>query len=60
MNELIEWVSIRDDLPEEEVGVLLYWRGQVFWGDWNGKDFTDVATGLPVDVSHWASVNGPL
>ena len=59
MNETIKWYSINELEPPEEVGLVLYYQGEVFWGDWDGKDFRDAYTGLTQDVEFWALVKGP-
>ena len=59
MNETIKWYSIVEMEPPEEVGLALFNKGEVFWGDWDGKDFTDVASGLKWPVEFWALVEGP-
>jgi hypothetical protein len=59
MNETIKWYSINELEPPEEVGLVLFYQGEVFWGDWDGKDFTDSATGLKEPVWFWALVKGP-
>jgi hypothetical protein len=59
MNETIVWNKLAGSEPPEEIGLLLYYKGEVFWGDWDGKDFRDAYTGLTQDVEFWAIVKGP-
>lgn len=59
MNETIKWYSLNELEPPEEVGLLLFYKGEVFLGDWDTKDFRNAYTGLVEDVEFWAIAKGP-
>ena len=59
MNETIVWHKLTELDPPEEVGLLLCFKGEVFWGDWDGEGFRDSYTGLVEQVEFWALPKGP-
>lgn len=58
MNETINWIPVTEDEPPIEEGVLLCLDGEVYWGDWDGQNWTCAATGRKEIPDYWASVKG--
>jgi broad specificity phosphatase PhoE len=55
----ITWVKLAGSEPPEGVPLLLSYRGEIFFGEWDGEAFRDAFTGAPEPVDHWAIVEGP-
>jgi len=51
----MEWISVKDRLPEEDVEVLLRDTHDYFLGGWNGSDWISTQNGDElVDIIYWA------
>lgn len=58
----LTWVSVLDDIPEEQIKVLLCDKyGWIFTGFWDGCCFESCAGEEPgSDVTYWTAIPSPI
>lgn len=61
MTNKVEWISVKDRLPDDQYGILLYTGSQISIGYYDTKNFKfiDDSGRDYIPITHWAELPEP-